>query len=121
MIVTNETRGFTISDDAEMRDTFFGRFRGLMLSPRKDIILAVERESVMESTIHMMWMLYPIDVIWLNQGMTVVDVKAKVPPFHPLKPGSWRMHGPLKPAKYVIEISRGGARNTQQGDRIRFA
>ena len=118
--ILNETRGFKISRDATMRDTFLGRFRGLMLSGRKDIVLAVEQEGILESTIHMMWMLYPIDVIWADKDMTVVDVQLDIPPFNPVKSGTWRMYKPRAAAKYVIEVAEGDVKDTRQGDKIRF-
>jgi uncharacterized membrane protein (UPF0127 family) len=118
--IHNETKGHKISEKAELRDTFFGRFRGLMLSGRKDIILVGRRESVLDSTIHMMYMLYPIDLVWVSEAMEVVDLKKAVPPFNPLKPNSWSMHGPKAPAKYVIEITVGDVMDTGKGDRISF-
>lgn len=120
MEIVNVTRAFTISPDAQYRDTFLGRFRGLMLSPRRDIILAGKRESIMDSTIHMMWMLYPIDVIWVSAGMKVVDVKRGVSPFNPLKPSTWVMHEPKAAARYVVEVSLGELKDTGVGDGIRF-
>lgn len=120
MEIVNVTRAFTISPNAQYRDTFLGRFRGLMLSPRRDIILAGKRESIMDSTIHMMWMLYPIDVIWVSAGMKVVDVKRGVPPFNPLKPKTWELHEPKAAAKYVVEVSVGDLKDTQTGDDVAF-
>jgi uncharacterized membrane protein (UPF0127 family) len=118
--IHNETKGHKISQKAELRDTFLGRFRGLMLSKRKDIILAGKKDSTLDSTIHMMYMLYPIDVIWANAAMEVVDIKTAVPPFNPLKPKTWKMHAPKNPAKYVIEITVGDVKDTAEGDKIRF-
>jgi uncharacterized protein len=119
--IVNQTKGFTISEDAQMRETFFGRFRGLMLSRRMDVVLATAKEGVLESTIHMMYMLYPIDVIWADKDMKVVDVKKDVPPFNPLRPRTWAMHKPAAPAKYVIEIAMGDVGATERGDKLEFS
>jgi uncharacterized protein len=118
--IVNETKGQKISEKAEMRDTFFSRFRGLMLSSRKDIVLAGKKDSKLDSTIHMMYMLYPIDVIWVSEAMKVVDMKKSVPPFHPLRTRTWSMSAPKAPAKYVIEISVGQVKDTEEGDKISF-
>ena len=120
MDVVNETRGFTLSVGAELRDSPWGRFRGLMLSERKDVVLAARRENIVDSMIHMMFMLYPIKVLWVNEDMMVVDVKEDVKPFNLLKPGTWRMHKPREPAKYVVELGVGDVKNTEIGDRIKF-
>ena len=120
MEIINATRGHTISGSAELRDTVLGRFRGLMLSKRKDVVLAGKKDSVLDSTIHMMWMLYPIDVVWVNEAMEVVDVKRHSQPFNPLKPNTWSLHKPAAPAKYVIEIGKGVVKDTAKGDKILF-
>ncbi|MFH1055119.1 MAG: DUF192 domain-containing protein [Candidatus Altiarchaeota archaeon] len=114
MEIWNESKSFRISDNAELRASFWGRFRGLMLSKRKDIILAAKKDSVVDSTIHMMFMLYPIDVIWAADDMTVVDVRKQI------KPSLWRMHKPKNPAKYVVEIATGEIKDTDIGDMIAF-
>ena len=118
--IRNNSKGFVISSDAQLRDSFWGRFRGLMLSRRKDIVLAVAKEGVLSSTIHMMFMLYSIDVVWVSSDMRVVDVRQNVPPFNPLNAHSWGMHKPDSAAKYVVEIADGDIGQTQKGDVLEF-
>ena len=120
MEVVNESRGAGISSDAELRESFWGRFLGLMLSGRKDVVLAARQDGVSESTIHMLFMLYPIDVVWVNSKMVVVDVKKNVPAFNPFKPSTWKVHKPCSPARYVVELAVGQAGQTQKGDKINF-
>lgn len=120
MEIVNESRGASISPSAELRDTFWGRFRGLMLSGRKDVVLASKEDGIRASTIHMLFMLYPIDVVWVSSDMVVVDVKRNVPPFNSLRPSTWRVHRPCAPARYVVELAVGAAGETRKGDRIRF-
>ncbi|MBD3388650.1 MAG: hypothetical protein GF416_06240 [Candidatus Altiarchaeales archaeon] len=122
MRVVDETRGTVISEEAELRSSFLGRFRGLMLSGRKDIILECRRESILDSTIHMMYMLYPIDVVWVNGQMEVVDLEKGVRPFNPLKPCTWRLHKPRSPARYVIELGKAGLEeDVKVGDMVSFS
>jgi len=52
--------------------------------------------------------------------MKVVDVKLNVMPFNPLKPSTWRMYRPSRPARYVIEIAKGMVGQTTVGDRLSF-
>ncbi len=113
MDVVNETRGFTICE-AEYRSSFWGRFRGLMLSHGKNVVLAGRRDSIVDATIHMMFMLHPIDVVWVNSDMEVVDVRRNV------KPSWWRLHRPSAPAKYVVEVGLGDINGTVPGDKIAF-
>jgi len=119
MEIVNKVSGEVLSGGAQLRDTFWGRFRGLMLSEKGDAILACNRESVADATIHMMFMLYPIDVAWVDSAMKVVDT-ARVEPFNPLKPRTVRVYSPRKPAKYVIELGAGRIGETKAGDYIEF-
>jgi uncharacterized membrane protein (UPF0127 family) len=121
MRIFNKTKGRLISAEAALYDGFLGRFRGLMLSPRRDIVLKCRRESVAESTIHMMFMLYALDVIWVSSDMRVADVKRDVPAFSLVKPVTWGMHSPQAKALYVVELGLGRAGDTAAGDEIAFS
>jgi uncharacterized membrane protein (UPF0127 family) len=120
MRVLNKTRGKELSSSAGLRDSFLGRLRGLMLQDRKDIVIKVPFEGIMESTIHMVFMRYPIDVVWVNSRMEVVGVRKNVKPLNPFKPGTWKTYSPHKPAKYVVELGEGNLEGTKPGDVIEF-
>jgi uncharacterized membrane protein (UPF0127 family) len=64
----------------------------------------------------MLLMTYPLDVIWADADMIVVDVQRGVLPVSPFKPGTWKTYKPKKPAKYVIELGLGSAEGTEPGD-----
>ena len=118
--IVNETRGFAISADAQMRDTAEGRRKGLMGSERMDVVLKVAWDSRMLPMIHMFGMRYPIDVVWVNGRMEAVDVRRKVPLSRLLDPRTWRMYAPRTPARYVVEVGKGDIRDTAIGDKIAF-
>jgi len=81
-------------------DTFFSRFRGLMLTkelaPDGGIMLVGDAESKVNASIHMMFMRYNITVLWLDKDKVLVDkVLAK----------KWKMYyAPKAPAQYILEI-----------------
>lgn len=81
-------------------DTFFSKFRGLMLTkeppPDGGIMIVESGESKVNATIHMMFMNYDITVLWLDRDLMVVDkVLAK----------KWKMYyAPQVPAQYILEI-----------------
>lgn len=112
--IINKTQDFTISENGEVRDSFFGRLFGLMLSTPKDIVLVSPKETVAHSAIHMLFMRFPIDVIWLSSEMVVVDIQRK------LKPNTLKISKPQKAAKYVVEICCGDAGKTKIGDTLEF-
>jgi uncharacterized membrane protein (UPF0127 family) len=78
-----------------------------MFSGKRDLVLDCGFDDVPSSVIHMLFMKFPIDVVWVDSGMNVVDLKESIQPFNPLKPNTWRVYKPEKPARYVIELSEG--------------
>jgi len=95
-------------------DTFFSKFRGLMLKkeiPHDGGIMIVEKgESKVNTSIHMMFMNYDITVLWLNKEMVVVDkVLAK----------RWKLYyGPKEPAQYILEIHSSRFEDFEIGDKF---
>ena len=75
---------------------------GLMFRPKpKDneaILLKLDRESKFFSTIHMLFVFYPIYIIWLNKQNSVVDIKR----CYPFQPFSM----PQSPASLIIECTK---------------
>ncbi|HEX54919.1 MAG: DUF192 domain-containing protein [Candidatus Altiarchaeales archaeon] len=120
MMIVNETRGFVISENSGIANSLFSRLKGLMLSERRDLVLVSPREGIRESSIHMLFMRFPIDVIWLNSDMRVVDLKSKIPPFNPFAMRTWRIYRPRKPARYVIELGGGNLGETRINDKVKF-
>jgi len=120
MKLINKTKNFVISYEIFIAESFISRMKGLMLSDKKDLVLVSPREDIVASCIHMFFMLYPIDVIWLDSTKKVVDLKRRVLPFNPLNPKTWRIYKPRKRAKYVIELGNGDVKNTEIGDSIEF-
>jgi uncharacterized protein len=61
----------------EVAASFFSKFCGLMfrkgLSPDNGLILSESSESIINSSIHMLFMRFDITVLWLNRELKVVD------------------------------------------------
>jgi uncharacterized membrane protein (UPF0127 family) len=91
-----------------------------MFSKPADLVLVSPKDGIEPSSIHMMFMRFPIDVLWLDSGMKVVDVARGVPPFQLFKPGTWRIYRPAKDAKYVVEIAVKQLPPVEIGDLIEF-
>ncbi len=106
-----------LADKVKYYSDIFSRSKGLRfarpLRKGQAIILAAEEESLMETTIDMFFVFFPIDVLWLDKDKIVVDIKRNVKPFTPLVI-------PRKPAKYVIELKKGVTKNIKLGDKIEF-
>ncbi|MFH1721515.1 MAG: DUF192 domain-containing protein [Candidatus Altiarchaeota archaeon] len=97
-----------------------GDLGGLCSRKKRDLILKSQKEDIVSSAIHMFFMLYPLDVLWVNSSKAVVDLKKSVPYANPLKPKSLRIYKPRGPARYVIELGVGSIGRTEIGDKLEF-
>ncbi len=95
-MITNETKGRVWHGPVRMADTFFKRFRGLMLTRNVShaLVFVLPAETRANASIHMFFMLSDIDVIWLDSARRVVDFKTAK---------KWRLYTPKKAANYIIE------------------
>jgi hypothetical protein len=118
--ILNRTRNNTISGEAKAAKTFFSRLRGLMLSKPADLILVSPKEKKEYSSIHMLFMRFPIDVLWLDAQMKIVDIARNIPPANLFNPRTWKTYRPGKDAKYVIEVATKTLPPAEVGDVIEF-
>jgi len=88
------------------------KLRGLMLSRQKNLLFEADYEGILSSSIHMLFVFYPLDIIWLNKSKKVVDIQ-------PAKPFQFLLM-PKKPAKYILELKHGKGKLFRIGDRLKF-
>jgi uncharacterized membrane protein (UPF0127 family) len=116
-MLRNLTTGEPIARRVVRCDTFWKRGRGLMFRralAEDDVYLFVEaRESVVQTTIHMFFVFFPIAVVWLDRDRVVVD-KALARPFRPY-------YAPQSPAQYFFEGHPSLLERVHVGDRLEFA
>jgi len=101
---------------AVIADTFFPKLAGLMF--RKSIpvnaclILSERYESILNTSIHMLFMRFDIGVIWLSKDLTIVDKKIAK---------KWHVaYFSRYPAQHVIELHPAQLENFSTGDKIIF-
>ena len=89
---------------AEVADSFFKKVKGLMfrksLRKNKGMLLVFSREDY-----HPIWMFgmrFPIDIIWIDERMRVVNIVENSKPCLFCK-----TYFPKKKAKYVLEVNAG--------------
>jgi len=85
-----------IIDNAKISSALNGLMFSKKLKVNQAIIIKRERESILDSAIHMLFVFQKLKIIWLNENKEVVDVKTARPFISFLKP--------KKPAKYIIEM-----------------
>lgn len=94
-----------------------GRFRGLMLRRHLEedegLLLVGQRESRLDSAIHMLFVFFPIAAVWLDAEGYVVDAQL-ARPFRPL-------YVPKAPAQDVLEGTPSLLDKVCVGDRLYFS
>lgn len=111
--VLNKTRGTVVAEHVQVARSLWARTRGLMLRPPLPPGTGLLIDPC--SSIHSMWMRFPIDVLYLDRDDVVVRIAEAMPP--------WRI-GPLfTGARYVIELPPGTIRASQTsvGDQLEYA
>lgn len=101
--IINERNQETVADRVRVADSFWSRFRGLMLSPKP-----AEGEGLLIqpcNSIHMMFMLYPIDAIFIDAGNKIKALYESLSPWTGLS--GWH-----RDVSSVIELTSGTINKT---------
>lgn len=90
-----------LASDVELADTFWRKFRGLMFRgsfPRGKALLFKFGRSGRHG-VHMFFVRFPIDLVYLDRKFSVVEVHAGLRP--------WRFYRPKSVSRYLIEFPAG--------------
>ena len=79
----------------EICKSFWSQSRGLMFSRKKNLVFVLSKPR--RVGLHMFFVFFPIDVLFLDKDKRVIEMKLKFKPF--------RIYTSLNEAKYVVEIS----------------
>ncbi len=97
IVIVNETQGQTLAECCDVANTFFTRGRGLLgrasLEPGEGLLLYPS------ASIHMFFMKFSIDVLFVDAADYIVGLRADVPPGLP--------YVGTRGARYVIELPVG--------------
>jgi len=114
MLIKNITKNKIIEHNAKLCDDELSKFIGLMFSKRRDraLILKFNKEKII--SLHMLFVFYAIDVLFLDKNKIVVDKKESFKPF--------TLYKSKKKAIYAIELPKGTIKKskTEIGDKIDF-
>ncbi len=96
--------------------SFGCKLRGLMfrraLEPGEGLLLVESGESRAGTSIHMLFMAFPIAAVWLDANLRVVDKRLAKP---------WRLaYLPAAPARYILETSPDRLDLFEIGDELAF-
>jgi uncharacterized membrane protein (UPF0127 family) len=114
-VVHRKTKEVLI-DSARWCESRFCRLRGLQFSKAlragEGLLLVMSKDSVVETSIHMFFVFFPIAAVWINsQGKITHTQLAK--PWHPY-------YASPTPARYVLETSLDFLNKVTIGDEVDF-
>lgn len=110
-IIRNITKKTKLSERYVVCKSSLSKTIGLMFSIKpKTLVFFFDKEQI--CPLHMFFVFYPIDVLFLNEKMVVVDQKENFKPF--------TLYMPKKKSKYIIELPKGTIKNskTELGNKI---
>ena len=112
-MIKNESVGVVLAENMRLLTRFWEHSTGLMFRKKlenKGYVFEFGKEKI--RGLHMLFVFYPIDVLFLDKDKKVVDLKRNLEPFS--------FFTPEKKAQYVIELPNGASKGTEIGDCISF-
>jgi uncharacterized protein len=114
--VVNRRTGELLVPAARWCSSRASRLRGLQyrrrLEPGEALILVKQRDSIINSSIHMLWVFFPIAAVWINSTGRVTSARL-AKPWHPYYASS-------EPARYVLEAAPELLERIKVGDELDF-
>ena len=113
MVVRNITHNTLLADDCGHARTFFARFRGLQL--KRDLPKGCGLLITPCNSIHMFFMRFPIDAVFIDENRIVLYIKEGIKP--------WNISKIIGRSRSVLELPAGtvSATGTKPGDRLEFS
>jgi uncharacterized membrane protein (UPF0127 family) len=122
-MIINLTRKAALAMEVETARSFFSKALGLMfrsgLPDGRGMLFPFSGEG--RVGIWMLFMRFPIDLVYVNSAKRVVGIFERVRPVN-WRPGTWKVYYPPVPARYVLEVASGTVKRTgtEIGDVLEF-
>src|SRR3990167_9075216 len=98
MDIKNIAKKRIIAKNAGLCGNIFSKSIGLMFSIKpKPLVFIFKKEKIIP--LHMLFVFYPIDVLFLSKNKVVVEIKENFKPFS--------FYTPKSKAQYIIELPQG--------------
>ncbi len=105
-MITNTSTKTILASNQTICNSHFMRSKGLMFSKKlydEGYIFIFKKDTF--AAIHMLFVFYPIDIIWLNEHKEIIEIKEQVKPFS--------FANPRKKSRYFIEFPAGTIKKTK--------
>lgn len=94
-MILNKTTGKTISEKEKICKNVFSQSLGLMFRRKQNLVMVFDKERKIR--LHNFFVFYPTDVLVLDEGKNIVEIKKKFRPFT-----FWNSK---KKGRYVVELA----------------
>ncbi|MBU0535401.1 MAG: DUF192 domain-containing protein [Nanoarchaeota archaeon] len=112
-MITNIASKRVLVRSSRIIRSVFLKALGLMFSrPINDFGLVFSFSSQAIRPLHMFFVFYPIDVLFLDSQKRIVEIKTDFRPF--------TAYSPACKSQYILELPKGKAKGCRLGDKIRF-
>jgi len=112
MHIKNATKKTLLAENAKLCKNILSKCLGLMFSKPQSLIFIFRKEKIIP--LHMFFVFYPIDVLFLDKNKIVVEKKENFRPFS--------FYTPKNKALYIIELPQNTIKKTKTstGNKIDF-
>ena len=114
-MIINKTREKILAHNVKVYGSILLKAKGLMFSGKlKDSGIVFWFNSEKKRSLHMLFVFFPIDVLFLDAKRDIVEMKENFRPF--------TFYYPRHSSKYIIELPAGTIKSTETGigDEINF-
>ncbi|MCK5593963.1 MAG: DUF192 domain-containing protein [Candidatus Aenigmarchaeota archaeon] len=118
--IQNKTKNTEI-DNIEFSTSIARNTRGLMFKKSGRMLMEFIKDG--KSSIWMPFMRFSLDLIFIDNKKTIVDIKPNAVPLKILKPSTWKLYFPKERCRYVLEIESklAKAKKFDIGDQLIFS
>jgi uncharacterized membrane protein (UPF0127 family) len=114
-MLINKTRNKIVVRKVKLANDYLTKLRGLMFENKEKfnyaLVFDLRGEHKLSASIHMLFVFFPIDVLYLDRNKKVVQVVRNLKPFTPL-------FVPEKHSAYIVEIPTGKSKGIGVGDQL---
>ena len=109
-MITNKTNHQTISQKELICKSIFSQAQGLMFRRKENLIMIFPEER--QINLHMVFVFFPIDVLFLDSKKQIVEIKKGLRPFG--------FYFAKKKARYIVELGEKKSGLCQIGDILKW-
>ncbi len=95
IMIINKTKNRVLSENKKICKDIFSKSLGLMFQKYKMPLIFINKKEAY-TPLHMWFVFYPIDVLYLNKNKKIIEMKQNFRPFS--------YYSPKKKAMYIVEI-----------------